>query len=522
MATYETVNFIDVGASVAGTLIFLAFSLTMGRSLVARLIRWSSGHMTTEVPVITVILLVMLVMALSTELIGVHTALGAFVAGMLVGQSPILTEHIEDQLRGFIIAFFSPVFFAVAGLSMNLSTLLDPTLLLFTLAIIAVASIGEFLGAFAGGGLGGLTGAESLGLATALNARGSSEVIIASIGLSMGVLSSQLFTMIVALAVVTTMIMPPTLRAVLARVPLREEEAERLQRRMRKNGKRCRTWSGRSPILIPARTECSRLLLRDCLQPAKQILITVLKAHAGRRGDVASEVLSEAVVLALAKMSPASDREAGSAPPMSLHQLVHIKTADTDDALERESGKGYDLVFIGIEHPISATADQFDDRLQRLAETFDGPLAIELNRAGQAAKPGAPLKILVPTGGTPAAGLAIEMALALARASNGALTALHIFDPQDDTALLRGPARRQGLSHLAEARRLGERNDVPVNAIYVIHARPEAAIQRAARAERYDLVVVGTSLREGATKFLGPRGSALLRTLDSPTLLVTQ
>jgi K+:H+ antiporter len=522
MAAHGTVNFIDVGASVAGTLIFLAFSLTMGRSLVARLIRWSNDHMTTEVPVITVILLVMLVMALSTELIGVHTALGAFVAGMLVGQSPILTEHIEDQLRGFIIAFFSPVFFAVAGLSMDLSTLLDPTLLLFTLAIIAVASIGKFLGAFAGGWLGGLTGAESLGLATALNARGSTEVIIASIGLSMGVLSSQLFTMIVAMAVVTTMIMPPTLRAVLARVPLREEEAERLRKEDAEEREAVPNMERALAYLDPSSNGMLAASLAGLFAARQQILITVLKAHAGRRGDVAGEVLSEAVALALEKMSPASDREAGSAPPMSLHQLVHIKTADTDDALERESGKGFDLVFIGIEHPISATADQFDDRLQRLAETFDGPLAIVLNRTGQAAKPGAPLKILVPTGGTPAAGLAIEMALALVRASNGALTVLHVFDPQDDTALLRGRARRQGLSLLAEARRLGERNDVPVNAIYVTHARPEAAIQRAARAGRYDLVVVGTSLREGATKFLGPRSSALLRTLDSPTLLVTQ
>jgi hypothetical protein len=67
IAAHGRVNFIDVGASVAGTLIFLAFSLTMGRSLVARLIRWSSDHMTTEVPVITVILLVVLVMTLSTE-----------------------------------------------------------------------------------------------------------------------------------------------------------------------------------------------------------------------------------------------------------------------------------------------------------------------------------------------------------------------------------------------------------------------------------------------------------------------
>src|SRR5262249_10662192 len=197
---------------------------------VARVIRWTNDNMIIEVPVITAILLVMLVMALSTELIGVHMALGAFVAGMLVGQSPILTEHIEGELRGFIIAFFSPIFFAVAGLGMDLRTLLDPTLLLFTLAVIVVASMGKFLGALAGGRLGGLTNIESLALATGLNARGSTEVIIASIGLSMGALTHQLYTMIVAMAVVTTMIMPPTLRWALARVPLREEEAQRLEK----------------------------------------------------------------------------------------------------------------------------------------------------------------------------------------------------------------------------------------------------------------------------------------------------
>ena len=88
IAAHGTVSVTNVGASLAGTAIFLAVSLTVGRRLVARVIRWSNDNLTIEVPVITAILLVMLVMALSTELIGVHTALGAFVAGMLVGQSP--------------------------------------------------------------------------------------------------------------------------------------------------------------------------------------------------------------------------------------------------------------------------------------------------------------------------------------------------------------------------------------------------------------------------------------------------
>jgi hypothetical protein len=136
IATHGTVDLQTVGASIAGTALFLAFCLTIGRRLVAWLIVWVNDHMTIEVPVITAILVVMLTLALTTELIGVHTALGAFVAGIMIGQSPILTEHIEAELRGFIFAFFSPVFFAVAGLGMDLRTLMDPTLLLFTVAVI--------------------------------------------------------------------------------------------------------------------------------------------------------------------------------------------------------------------------------------------------------------------------------------------------------------------------------------------------------------------------------------------------
>ena len=117
IAAHGTVSATNIGVSLALTAIFLGLSLTIGRRVVARIIRWSNDALTIEVPVITAILVVMLILALSTELIGVHTALGAFVAGILVGHSPILTQHIEGELRGFIIAFFSPVFFAVASVA---------------------------------------------------------------------------------------------------------------------------------------------------------------------------------------------------------------------------------------------------------------------------------------------------------------------------------------------------------------------------------------------------------------------
>jgi hypothetical protein len=75
---------------------------------------------------ITTILVIAGLLALLTNAIGVHLVLGAFIAGVLVGQSPILTKHIDTQLRGLIVALFMPVFFALAGLSTDMRALAKP------------------------------------------------------------------------------------------------------------------------------------------------------------------------------------------------------------------------------------------------------------------------------------------------------------------------------------------------------------------------------------------------------------
>jgi Kef-type K+ transport system membrane component KefB/nucleotide-binding universal stress UspA family protein len=230
LAQHGTVNFWSVAQGVVGTLAFLAVSLTIGRRVVFFLMRWTNDNFVSDVPVVSMVLLIMMTMALITHFIGVHTVLGAFVAGVLVGESPILTRHIDEQLRGMITAFFAPVFFGAAGLGTDLTILKDWHLAALTAGLVLIASVGKFGGAFIGGEIGGLNKRESLALALGMNARGSTEVIIATIGLSLGALSQNLFSMIVAMAVITTMAMPPTLRWALRRVPLRKDEEERLDR----------------------------------------------------------------------------------------------------------------------------------------------------------------------------------------------------------------------------------------------------------------------------------------------------
>ncbi len=230
LARHGTVDLLSLAESVLGTGVFLFVSLTVGRVAVYKLIRWTNDYLRSEAAVISVILLITGVMALITYLIGVQTVLGAFVAGVLIGESPFLTKHIDQQLRGLILGLFAPVLFGMAGLAADLSILTKPDLLGLTVALIALASIGKFGGAFIGATIGGLSRAEALALGCSMNARGSTEVIIATIGLSMGLLSESLFTMIVATAVVTTLAMPPMLRAALRRLPIGPEEEERLKR----------------------------------------------------------------------------------------------------------------------------------------------------------------------------------------------------------------------------------------------------------------------------------------------------
>jgi len=321
------------------------------------------------------------------------------------------------------------------------------------------------------------------------------------------------------------MIMPPTLRWMLARVPLREEEAKRLEKEEAEERESVPKMERALVYLDASPNGTLAASLAGMFAARQQVLTTVMEktGTAGREGDAdpGRQRVAQAATLVLDKISPASDGGTPASPQMSLQELVHGKSAEADDAVETEAAKGYSVAFVGIEQPISATASQFDDRLQRLVEAFDGPLAIVLNGA-HPAELGTPLNILVPTGGTPEARLAMEIALALAKASDGVLTALHVFDPQDDTEMLRGRTRRQGLSLLVDARRLGKRSGVSVKGISVTNSRPEVEIRRAARAGRYDLVVVGTSLRQGETKFLSPRSSALVRSLRSPVLLIAR
>jgi Kef-type K+ transport system membrane component KefB/nucleotide-binding universal stress UspA family protein len=512
--------------SVIGTAIFLLLSFTIGRRIVFRLIRWANDRFVSELPVITMILVVTGVMALITNTIGVHTVLGAFVAGILVGQSPILTRHIDEQLRGLIVALFMPVFFGLAGLTTNLGALAHSNLFLLTIGLIAIASIGKFGGAFLGGRLGGMTWAEAFAVGCSMNARGSTEVIVASIGLSMGVLNQDLFTAIVAMAVVTTMSMPPMLRWALMRLPMPPDEAARLEREELE----ARGFVSRIERLLvavdasPSGQFASRLA--GLLAGARRIPTTVIHFDYEAGGSRVERDRQALRTKAMVEQSVEAGEEADPATPRTDPTDVATRIEKpTEDAIVAEAKKGYGLLFIGREP--ASEGSTFHEQIMRSVVGFAGPFAIAIARGVDRERArGTRLDILVPVSGTPVSRQSAEVAVALAHASQGSLTALHITRSRNRPrswqhrlgAALASASSADAI--IREVVRLGEHYGVEVKGVVRSIGTPQDAISHHLHQGGHNLLVMGVNPRPGDQLFFGEVAAELLERAQCSVLFI--
>jgi nucleotide-binding universal stress UspA family protein len=447
-------------------------------------------------------------MALTTSAIGAQTVLGAFVAGVLVGESPILTAQIDEQLRGLTAGLFMPVFFGLAGLRADLTVLGDPLLALLTLGLIVIASLGKGAGAFAGGWLGGLSPAQSLALAAGMNARGSTEVIVASIGLSMGVVGQNLFTMIVAMAFITTIAMPPSLRWALRRLPVHQAERKRLSRE-KADGQGF--LAGFERVLLAVDDSAKGRFaarLAGLLAGPRGTPVTILKAPPG--AAAAEPQATGEIVKAAAKVPRAEDEPA--APVDVVERRYDLPW---HEAVAIEAGKGYDLLVIGVE-PTVGPAGGFHEQVSRLARGFPGTLAVITARGHHEREPlEANLKILVPVTGSEVSRRGAEAALLLGKAAAAPVTALSVIAPEARSARERLGARIRDAGETAqEIKRLAEAIEQPVRIARRTDISPADAILRQARLGGHDLILLGVSRRPGERLSFGDLAAALLESSD--------
>ncbi len=193
------------------SLLYIGFMLTAGRWFLKRLSTHynRTGRLTQFV--LAGIYMGVVVSALITQLIGIHLIFGAFLLGAAMPKNPGLVREIAQKTEDFVLTFLLPIFFAYSGLKTQIGLINKPELWLLCAAVVGVAIIGKYVGTYAAARVCGIENREASALGWLMNTRGLTELIVLNIGLSLGVISPLLFTMLVIMALVTTFMTSPLL-----------------------------------------------------------------------------------------------------------------------------------------------------------------------------------------------------------------------------------------------------------------------------------------------------------------------
>ena len=211
----EAKSAIDLPRTLVAALAFVAFMMLAVRPLLDRLMQRGRRADAFPVDLLATVFVGLLVSAWVTDAIGIHLIFGAFVFGAAVPKrgNEQLVASIVERIESVAVVLLLPIFFMITGLSVNVRTIgirgaVD------LLAILAAAIGGKFIGAAGAARLQGLTNRRAAAVGTLMNTRGLTELIILNVGLQLGVLSSKLFTLMVLMAVITTVMTEPLLRLV--------------------------------------------------------------------------------------------------------------------------------------------------------------------------------------------------------------------------------------------------------------------------------------------------------------------
>jgi len=203
--------------TILGGVAFVAFMLTAGRRLLAALGRRveRDGRLTpaTMVTALTVLML----SAWTTDAIGIYAVFGAFIAGVAMPRGRFV-EEMTANVDLLTTTFFVPVFFVYSGLNTRIGLLASPQLWALALVLLVIAIAGKGLACMTAARAAGEAWREAITIGVLMNARGLMELIILNIGLERGVITPTLFTIMVVMAVVTTLMASPLFELVYGRV----------------------------------------------------------------------------------------------------------------------------------------------------------------------------------------------------------------------------------------------------------------------------------------------------------------
>jgi len=191
---------------IALTLVFATVMILAVRPLLTV----AAQRISSKQAMIALSLVILFISAYTTDAIGIHPAFGAFLAGIILPRTAVLNEQTQtiEQVNGYI---FLPLFFVYSGLQTQIGLIHSPILWLICLLVFVVACVGKLAGGLFATRLTGESWHVASCVGVLLNTRGLVELIMLNIGLSLGVLSPVLFTMMVIMAIATTVMASPLL-----------------------------------------------------------------------------------------------------------------------------------------------------------------------------------------------------------------------------------------------------------------------------------------------------------------------
>jgi nucleotide-binding universal stress UspA family protein len=361
----------------------------------------------------------------------------------------------------------------------------------------------------------------------------------------MGALSQDLFTMIVTMAIVTTLAMPPTLRWALARLPIRKDEKERLEREEME----ARGFVSKLERLLVAVDDSANgqfgsrvagMIAGTRLMPTTVMHISANKTVAAKKSDGKKDEKKSAATKEKQKAGEEEAKERAEAAAQllkdaaeqmkrrrpkdqkkedrTLDVTVIANTTTKTEVVAEEAEKGYDLLVVGLDKTTVRDNTGFHANITQLASGFDGPLVIADARDGLLNNPtDGKLSILVPVNGTEPSRRAAEVAFAMSRAARAPVTVLYVAPPANG-----GRRRSRGMADamLKDIVALGESYDVDAKtAVRAEHTADEAVLKEVEK-RKHNLIVMGVERRPGEKLFFGETATAVLEKSDRSIVFV--
>lgn len=486
----------------AAMVVLLGGGLTIGQRATDRLLRWvrarssagaaasSQGGAAADPPVtdsLVATLVVTLAVAAAAQAVGIEAVLGAYVAGIVLGRSRFQHADVRSHLESITTSLLAPVFFATAGLKLDLGALARSQTLIWVGVVLVVAVGAMFTGAYGGARVGRVAHREALALGAALNARGAVEVVVAAIGLTLGVLSGSAYTAVVLTAIITSLMAPPLLRVIVAGWRGTDEERQRLEEE---------ALLDRNLLIRPG-----RLLLPSRGRPNSIVAAQVL--HYAWPAEIPVTVLSVDEDGAEPDLSPLEDVFEGREV-----EFRHLAHSDPLEAIVGESRLGYQVIGLGAAEP--GAGPLLSPVVDDLIADSPVPLVIVRRAPGERrATPAAFARALVPVTGSPSSRIAQELTFSLSRNLGTSVVLVHVVNRPESPVPVGVRGRRTSsrgvevdtgptgtaAAVLDEAEALARRFDVdPSSDSRVGTSTGEEIITAAGDAEA-DLIVLGATVR---------------------------